>query len=155
MSTEIQYRLRKVLSRAVLVTMALALLVTACNRLEEGGYFAQTESGCRVIKVIDGDTIDLACPESSVERTRLVGFDTPEKFDARCDAELQRARLAEDYLRGIFAKADTIEVQRLGLDRYHRRLAVVTLDGRDLAEHMISAGHARAYSGGPRQGWCP
>lgn len=149
-----RHRLRLVRNRALFALVALGVVVTACDMVQDGGYLAEARSDCRVARVIDGDTVDLVCPGEPRERTRLVGFDTPEKVEPGCDAERQRALLAEQYLRSQLAAASEIEVRRLGLDRYGRRLAVLTLDGDDLAGRMIAAGHARAYSGGPRAGWC-
>lgn len=154
MKPGLRYRLSRVRNRGLLALLALGVVVTACDMVQDGGYLAEARSDCRVARVIDGDTVDLFCPGEPRERTRLVGFDTPEKVEPGCEAERQRALLAEAYLRGLIAGAAEIEVRRLGFDRYNRRLAVLTVDGDDLAERMIAAGHARAYSGGPRAGWC-
>jgi len=118
------------------------------------GIGARSTNGCRIVRVVDGDTVTLWCPGSGTERTRLVGFDTPEKFDPGCASELTRALQAEWYLRRLIATRSKLEVQRLGKDRYSRRLAVMVLDGDDVSRLMIEAGHARAYSGGRRNGWC-
>ena len=41
-------------------------------------------------------------------------------------------------------------------DKYPKRVDayVITPDGRDLGEALLSAGLARAYDGGQRQSWC-
>ena len=107
---------------------------------------------CSVIRVIDGDTADLDCG-AGVERVRLVGFDTPEKGGARCRDEYQRALAAERHLRGLLS-AGEVRAERQGVDRYGRVLARVSAGGEDVAAAMIAGGHARAYAGGVRQGWC-
>ena len=118
------------------------------------GFGARSLDGCRVLRVVDGDTVTLWCPGAGRERTRLVGFDTAEKSDPGCASELARALQAEWYLRRLIATRSDLKVQRLGRDRYDRRLAVMVLDGDDVARLMIEAGHARLYGGGRREGWC-
>ncbi|MGI9390252.1 MAG: thermonuclease family protein [Boseongicola sp.] len=118
------------------------------------GFGARSLDGCRVSRVVDGDTVTLWCPGAGLERTRLVGFDTPEKFDAGCASELALALRAEWHLRQLIATRSDLTVQRLGRDRYDRRLAVMVLDGDDVSKLMIDAGFARAYGGGRREGWC-
>jgi endonuclease YncB( thermonuclease family) len=41
-----------------------------------------------------------------------------------------------------------------GVDRYGRELRQVFVNGVDVAGVMISAGLARSYDGGKKQGWC-
>lgn len=112
------------------------------------------EGDCRVLLVLDGDTVKLVCPGTGVETARLIGFDAPEKFSPRCAGELVAAERATWALRGMIFKAGALAVERGGTDRYDRALVRLRLDGVDVARTMIRAGHGRAYSGGPRGGWC-
>jgi micrococcal nuclease len=86
-----------------------------------------------VVEVIDGDTLRVRAQvwiDLELETlVRLRGIDTPE-LRGQCEAEKARARAAKEAL---------------------ARLAA---GGQDLAQAMIAAGHARAYAGGERQGWC-
>ncbi len=109
---------------------------------------------CRVLVVLDGDTVKLACPGTGVETARLMGFDAPEKYSPRCASELIAAERATWGLRALIFKARDLTVVREGTDRYDRALVRLRLDGVDVARSMIRAGHGRAYSGGPRGGWC-
>lgn len=109
---------------------------------------------CRVLLVVDGDTVKLVCPGRGVQTARLLGFDTPEKFSPQCAGELIAAEQATWALRGMIFAADRLAVQHDGTDRYGRALVRLTLDGVDVARRMIRAGHGRAYSGGLRGGWC-
>ena len=114
----------------------------------------QGSDGCRVASVIDGDTVTLWCPETGWERTRLLGFDTPEKFSPGCVGEFTAALKAEWALRRAILDATELRVEMGRLDRFERRLASLMLDGQDVANLMIASGHARAYQGGLREGWC-
>lgn len=102
------------------------------------------------IVVIDGDTIDVAG-----KRWRLMGFDTPETYYARCAAEMERGKSAQLRLIVMIAEAKRIELEPSGRnDRYRRGLGVLRIDGVDVAETMINDGHARPYHGQRREGWC-
>ena len=114
---------------------------------------ASRANSCEIVRVVDGDTVDISCG-GVADRVRLIGFDTPESFRAQCRSEQRRAFAATQYLSVQIAQAGDIAFGFQGRDRYDRRLAVMRLDGRDVARIMVAAGHARVYDGGRRQGWC-
>ncbi len=116
---------------------------------------AASETGtCRILRVIDGDTVNLMCPEEGLESARLLGFDTPEKFSPACVGEFIAAERASWALRTLIQKADRLTITREGRDRFGRALVRLELDGQDVARSLIRAGHARTYGGGPRGSWC-
>jgi endonuclease YncB( thermonuclease family) len=117
-------------------------------------FGAKGAEGCRVLRVVDGDTVTLWCPDQGVERVRLTGFDAPELFSPECAGEYARAVAATWYLRRLLAEGELLTVQHGRLDRYDRRLAALSIDGVPVAQMMIAAGYGRAYGGGPRRGWC-
>ena len=153
---ERQYNVGKtsVLHRCVraagLVGLVLAGFGCASVAVEE-----ETASlpGCEITRIVDGDTVDVDCG-SGIDRVRLMGFDTPESFRAQCSSEAARALAAERYLTGEITRARIVDFEFRGRDRFDRALAVMRLDGQDIADVMVSAGHARRYDGGRRQGWC-
>jgi len=109
---------------------------------------------CRIISVVDGDTVSLMCQASGIERARITGYDTPEKYAPQCPGEFLAAERAAWALRTLIQKAERIEITHQGNDRYGRALIVLTLGGLDVAGSMIRAGHARQYDGGLRGSWC-
>lgn len=115
---------------------------------------ASADGDCRVLLVIDGDTVKLVCPGRGVETARLMGFDAPEKFSPRCVGEVVAAEQATWGLRRMIFEANTLALERDGTDRYGRVLARLSLDGQDVARLMIKAGYGRTYAGGLRGGWC-
>ena len=133
----------------------LAALILALPPLSDllAGLRPVTD-GCRVVHVVDGDTVDLRCPSDGLIRARVTGFDTPELYSPGCASEAARAVAAQTHLRWTLARADRLEVILGGTDRYDRRLVEMRVDGTRLADIMIDAGHARPYSGGARDGWC-
>jgi micrococcal nuclease len=115
---------------------------------------ARSSAGCRVLRVIDGDTVTLWCPGEGLERLRLTGYDAPEKTEPGCPSELARGVAATWALRALLLRGGELSVRREGRDRYGRMLAAVSVDGRPVADRMVASGHARRYSGGPREEWC-
>ncbi len=103
--------------------------------------------------LIDGDTVKLQCEEGGSKNARILGYDTPEK-NAQCITEYVNANRATWSLRWALWTSDIIEVSSNKRDKYGRDLIVLMVDGKDVADHMISSGLARAYYGGKRQGWC-
>ena len=110
--------------------------------------------GCRVLYVVDGDTVDVNCPGEGLIRARVTGFDAPELYSPQCAAEAAAALASQTYLRWTLGTADRLQVIVGGTDRYDRRLVEVFVDGDRLADRMIAAGYGRPYDGGARAGWC-
>ena len=108
---------------------------------------------CRVVRAIDGDTVDLACPEQGAMRVRILGYDAPELFSPKCDAEHAAALRATQTLRNL-ARLAPVEVAFRGHDRYGRWLADMRLGGRRVATAMVESGNGRRYFGSLREGWC-
>lgn len=102
------------------------------------------------VYVVDGDTIRM-----DGDSWRLVGFDTPETYEPRCDFELALGQAATARLRALMASGRVVEVIRLpGRDRFDRGLARLFIGGKNIADILIGEGLARAYDGGRRQSWC-
>lgn len=102
------------------------------------------------IYVVDGDTIRM-----DGDSWRLVGLDTPETYEPRCDYELALGQAATARLRGLVASGRGVEIIRLpGRDRFDRGLARLFIGGENIADILIREGLARAYDGGRRESWC-
>lgn len=113
--------------------------------------FALCSSGGSTNCVVDGDTIRM-----NGEKIRLVGFNTPEISEPACPAEAAKGeqaklRLLELLNSGSIALAATADRDR---DRYGRLLRQVTVNGRDVADTLISEGLAEPYRGGQKRNWC-
>lgn len=137
-----------------LAVLALCLLVSACIPDRRDAPGPAPDPGCYVPRVIDGDTVDLSCPDRGTVRARLMGFDTPEISDPGCAAERRLGLQAKARLRALLAAASWVEAGFHGTDRYGRALVVLRLDGRDVATTLISEGLAVPYAGGRRISWC-
>jgi micrococcal nuclease len=102
-----------------------------------------------VVKVVDGDTLDIDIPDANYSHTRirLWGVDTPETKDPRT-GPMYFGKEASDFAAKLaFGKQVTIylEKDRKTRDKYHRLLAYIQLpDGTFLNEVLLSEGYAYA-----------
>ncbi|HWJ72388.1 MAG TPA: thermonuclease family protein [Kaistia sp.] len=100
------------------------------------------------LTAVDGDTVRLGD-----ERIRIIGLDAPE-LHARCRAEKRLAERARDRMAELIS-GDHVEVIRsTRKDKYRRTLAIIRVNGVDVARVMIFEGLARPYHGERRQSWC-
>jgi micrococcal nuclease len=110
-----------------------------------------------VVKVVDGDTLDIDIPDGNYSHTRirLWGIDTPETKDPRAERRPLRetgpmyfGKEASDFATKLaLGKQVTIylEKEKNPRDKYHRLLAYIQLpDGKFLNEELLSEGYAYA-----------
>jgi micrococcal nuclease len=121
------------------------------------------EYRCKVIKVIDGDTVDVDIDLGfdiiiKGERVRIMGIDTPESR-TRDKVEKKfglasKARLKE-LIGGKSGPILKTQINRKGEDmrgKFGRILGdFVTDDGRLVTEILVEEGHAVAYFGGSKE----
>ena len=120
--------------------------------------------GSKDVRVLDGDTLKTRDGDY-----RLVGFDTPETFRAKCLqeralGERAKARLAEIVARGgldLTEVACSCPQRALGTADCNRgrRCGKLTARGEDVGVVLIREGlarpfHCSASSCPKRQGWC-
>ena len=102
-----------------------------------------------VVKVVDGDTLDIDIPDGKYSHTRirLWGIDTPETKDPRT-GPMYFGKEASDFATKLtLGKQVTIylEKEKNSRDIYHRLLAYIQLpDGTFLNEVLLSEGYAYA-----------
>jgi micrococcal nuclease len=103
----------------------------------------------KVLKVSDGDTIEVLTPDCKIESVRMIGINTPETVDPRrpvqCFGE-EASNKAKEILKGstVTLEFDSKSGSR---DKYGRILAYVFLpDGRSFNKLMIEEGYAYEYT---------
>lgn len=115
----------------------------------------------KVIRVIDGDTIEVEAPFLPKElklSVRVLGIDTPEKGGrAKCKAEadlaIKASKFTENFFKRLGNKANFGDIQ---WDKFGGRvLANVGYGESNLAEELIDRGFARIYNGEKKKSWCP
>lgn len=119
----------------------------------DGGSPVKAESaGKATFTITDGDTIKL----NDGTRVRLVGFNTPEKFEPQCSAEAALGNRASSRLKELVAGARTTEVALVrcackpGTEgtkkcNYGRSCGTLSVDGRDVGQTLIAEGLAVSF----------
>ena len=136
-------------------------LLIAATILFSTVAFASNPYQHRVIRVLDGDTIEIDAPFLPVElrqtlRLRIIEVDTPEKGSlAKCEAERTKAEAATRFTQTMIARAKRHEVIFVRWDKYGGRvLGDLLLDGKSLKQMLIDNKHAVRYDGGKKSNWC-
>ena len=95
------------------------------------------------VRVLDGDTVDIADASQNLHRIRITGLDAPElaqPYGKQAKAELKELILCKE-----------VTVVPMGVDKYNRELACLriqtTLGQIDVAECMINKGEAFDWGG--------
>ena len=123
-----------------------ALAVAAM--LTVGVATAQTGT---IVDVVDGDTMKVGAVS-----WRLMGFDCPETYYARCASERARGDAATRRLRQFLSGANKVTlIADRHIDRYGRQLGHLRADGKNVGENLIREGLCAPYSGRTeRRDWC-
>ena len=139
----------------IIILAFVAFAVPVGVDLSLGVWRAAEVNGghCRVVRIIDGDTLDMWC-DRGLSRIRLLGYDTPELFSPQCSKEARQALAAKWQLRLMIWQGDRVALVREGSDRYDRVLGRMFIDDVPLSRRMIAESYARPYDGGAREGWC-
>ena len=121
----------------------------ASEKLKENTDFEKYNSGTfSVINVVDGDTLDINCPDNqkNYTRIRLLGIDAPE-LNTESGAAYFAPQAADFAKESVFGKKVTVYLDEDNNTRgkYGRLLAYVMLpDGKFLNEIMLTEGFACA-----------
>jgi endonuclease YncB( thermonuclease family) len=144
-----------ILCRAGLAGLALAALPAGgppgAAEIVDGPVAA------RVLRVIDGDTIEVAARiwlgQRLTIRVRLAGVDAPE-MRGRCDRERNLARAARELVAS--RAGESVRLTAIRRDKYGGRVVarVAGSDGHDLSDALLSAGLAHRYEGRRKLPWC-
>ena len=119
------------------------------------------EYRCKVLKVIDGDTVDVDIDLGfgtwiHNERVRIMGIDTPESR-TRDDIEKKFGLAAKSRLQELLGETAILKTQvsKKGEDmkgKFGRILGnFATEDGRNCADILCEEGHAVTYFGGAKE----
>tara|TARA_R110000796_G_scaffold124600_1_gene239039 strand:- start:968 stop:1327 length:360 start_codon:yes stop_codon:yes gene_type:complete len=115
------------------------------------------EYRCELIRVIDGDTIDVSIDLGfkvwlKKERVRLLGINTPESR-TRNLAEKKLGLESKARLKELLPKKFTIITHKDAKGKFGRILGEPIVDGYNICDKMVEEGHARPYYGGTKTPW--
>jgi len=119
---------------------------------------ASVRHAVEVVRVIDGDTFEarvhLWPGLEMTTRVRLRGIDAPE-MKSGCAEEFRMAEAATEALRALLANGE-VTIFNIGPDKYNGRVVAdaSTRQIQSVSSALLGSGHARAYQGGRRSGWC-
>lgn len=118
------------------------------EELPPGDQAETIKQNYKVVKVVDGDTIDVEI-DGQIERVRLIGVNTPEVVDPRQRVECfgrEASEKAHELLDGkeVELEADATQTDR---DKYNRLLRYVrTTEGSFYNLEIIKLGYAYEYT---------
>ena len=115
----------------------------AFEKLTSGDNFQQT---FKVLKVFDGDSLQVSAMDL-VFSIRLCGIDSPEMGAKGLNSQPFSLE-ARSYLETLLNDRE-ITLKSYGTDSYHRQLAEIFLDGKNINIEMIKQGLAEVYRGDP------
>lgn len=112
--------------------------------------FAGIYKDVKVIKVVDGDTVQLAIPFATPPlckkvqlyafSVRLKGINCPETR-TKNDEEKQKGMAAKAFTIGLLSERN-VTFDCCGQDKYGRLLGRINVEGKDLSQMILDAGHA-------------
>jgi len=139
--------------RIIYIILFFCLICSAAEKDNTYGNAVVNE----ITSIYDGDTFrcNINCfPAIIGERIsiRINGIDTPE-IRGSSAREKELARKAKQFAVEKLRSAKKIELKNMKRGKYFRILADVFVDGKNLGEMLIKAGHAVAYDGGTKPKW--
>lgn len=114
---------------------------------------------CRVLRVIDGDTVDvlinLGFDILTEKRVRLYGIDAPETRTRDLEEKKKGFETRDRLTALIVGKGVVLENARVDLesyewDKYGRVLGVLWIGDLNINRQLVVEGYAREYDGGKR-----
>jgi micrococcal nuclease len=104
------------------------------------------EYKAKVTNVVDGDTVDalvdLGFKVQTLQRLRLSRVDTPERTQSGYAA-------ARDFVKELIEGKD-VTMRSHKASKWGYFLIDISIDGRDVADMLLTAGLAKAYDGGKK-----
>jgi micrococcal nuclease len=122
--------------RGAFCCLFLSLLGIATAQSAERKAAPATVLAGKVVRVIDGDTIDVLLSSGRI-RVRLHGVDAPEREQSR---GASATAWLEQQLRD-----QQVHLEPVSQDQYDRMVAVVHLKNRNINQELVKNGHAWAY----------
>ena len=100
-------------------------------------YQVHADFNGKVVKIIDGDTVDILTPKKQKIRVRLLDIDAPESRQAYGNA-------SKKYLASLIA-GKSVFVKENKKDIYQRTLGTIFLNKINVNAKMVESGYAWAY----------
>lgn len=130
----------------LVLTMAC---LAACSSVSPAGgghgVAADPPERGRILRVVDGDTVDVQIDGGSTARVRLLGIDTPEVHNGVECGGRAASRAAERLLPAGSPVVLVPDPTQALVDRYDRILRYVMKGGDDINRVLVAQGYATVY----------
>ncbi len=120
------------MKRLLILLLVVAIFLLSCAPVT-------IESQARVVRVIDGDTIEIA----GGAHVRYIGIDTPEIYS---EVEFYGPEAKAKNIELVEGKLVTLEIDVSETDKYGRLLRYVYVDGVFVNGELVRLGYARAVA---------
>jgi micrococcal nuclease len=100
----------------------------------------------RVVRVADGDTINVRLDGGRTERVRYIGVDTPESVKPGTPVQCFAKKASHYNASLVDGREVTLRLDAEERDRYGRLLAYVYSDGRFVNRELVARGYARTLT---------
>lgn len=133
--------------RVVMIVVAVVAVASYSGWWIGRARASETMVG-RVVRVVDGDTVDISL-DGAVESVRLLGVNTPETTHRLANGSVVGqlecyGEEASAFTRArLLGRTISLELDREHRDRYSRLLAYITIDGQRFNDELLSGGYAR------------
>jgi len=146
--------MRRDLVGSVVLLIVVALLVL--RPWEEGaGSRGPAKFSARVIRAVDGDTLEVAMPSGEREDVRLIGVDTPETVKPGTPVQCFGPRASAFTHRVADGRSARLELGVERRDVYGRLLAYVRIGPRFINATLVGRGLARTLTIAPNDRLAP
>ncbi len=137
---KLQIPKNSILGLSVFSGIALAVIIVILNK-EESRTTASIDHSTKIVKVVDGDTIEIGA-----NKFRLFGIDAPERNQPckKNNVLYDCGGASKKHLEFIISGAN-VECDKKNKDKWGRYISVCTADGEDISELMVKHGWALAY----------
>jgi len=124
----------------------------SCFTIKPWTFIGQTRKA-KVIEIYDGDSCTIAMWVGFQRysfKLRLFGIDTPE-LRTKNAAEKEAGYKAKEYLVGLILGKKVKIVFADKEEKFGRLLGTIYLNGKNINQMMVTAGHAKEYFGGKKE----
>lgn len=141
--------------RLCLIFLAGTLLLASCRpalrtpplTLPAGPSLREGRTPAQVVRVIDGDTVQLLLARGQTEKVRLIGVNTPETKHPRKGVEPFGKQASAYTKKRLSGQVVSLELDVQHRDRYGRLLGYIYLqDGTFFNAELIREGYARTMT---------
>jgi micrococcal nuclease len=138
-----------------LLLVVVAAVVLRPWEEDGAGSRGPARFSARVIRAVDGDTLEVAMPDGGREDVRLIGVDTPETVKPDTPVQCFGPRASDFTHRVADGRSARLELGVERRDVYGRLLAYVRIGGRFLNAMLVGRGLARTLTIAPNDRLAP